>query len=476
MDRAWLKSIISAGLTITLFAVLLVWLKPEVLLALSFQTDVDITVDEIVVSGLERPVQVIHAGDGSGRLFVVEQPGRIRIVRDGILLSTPFLDIVDRVKYGGERGLLSVAFPPGYASKSHFYVNYTRQPDGHTVVARYSLTADPDVADATSEQVILTVSQPYENHNGGQLAFGPADGFLYVGMGDGGSGGDPQNYAQNTGSLLGKMLRIDVESGRDSYTIPASNPYTGISGYREEIWAVGLRNPWRFSFDRDTGDLYIGDVGQNEWEEISYQAAGTAGGLNFGWRCKEGAHIFDVSSAPCDDPSFLAELTDPVAEYGHDEGLSITGGGVYRGALYPGLTGRYFYADFVEGKVWSLYKTSSGPDAWSSPELELDTDLSISAFGEDEAGEMYVVDWAGGTVRRLADAAGPSPSEESTSRDDAGADHDDVTVSEEEEGAAPNGADVDYDDVTVSAEGTSHDSTVPDYDGIYMPLILKPWD
>jgi len=435
MNRGTIRSVILVGLVLTLFAGLLLLLELEVLLAAPVQADVDITVEEIVASGLERPVQVTHAGDGSGRLFVVEQPGRLRIVEDGALLSAPFLDIAHRVNYGGERGLLSVAFPPGYATKGYFYVNYTRQPDGYTVVARYFVTANPDVADANSEQVILTVNQPYSNHNGGHLAFGPRDGYLYIGMGDGGSAGDPQNNAQNPDSLLGKMLRIDVESGDGSYTIPASNPYVGTSGYRDEIWALGLRNPWRFSFDRGTGDLYIGDVGQNQWEEISFQATGTPGGLDFGWRCKEGSHVFDTS-VTCNDPAFLAGLTDPIAEYGHAEGLSVTGGSVYRGALYPDLVGRYFYADFVEGKIWSLNKTGSNPATWSSPELELDTSLNISAFGEDEAGELYVVDWAGGTIRRLADASGPRP---------------DLTT-------------------------TQNALYIPGYDAVYLPLILKPWN
>jgi glucose/arabinose dehydrogenase len=207
-------------------------------------------------------------------------------------------------------------------------------------------------------------------------------------MGDGGSGGDPLNHGQNRDTLLGAMLRIDVDSGTP-YAIPSDNPYVGGDG-ADEIWAIGLRNPWRFSFDRETNDLYIGDVGQNLWEEISYQAAGTPGGLNFGWRCREGSHTYN-SNPPCDDPAYLATLTDPIAEYSHSEGRSVTGGFVYRGILYPALVGRYFFADYVEGKIWSLYKTTSDPDAWSTPELELDTGLSISGFGEDETGELYVI-------------------------------------------------------------------------------------
>jgi uncharacterized repeat protein (TIGR01451 family) len=364
--------------------------------------DVAITVDQVVVSGLQNPVQVTHAGDNSGRLFVVEQPGRLRVVADGALLPTPLLDLTQRVTFGGERGLLGLAFHPSYETNGYFYVNYTRAGDGATVIARYRVsTGNPNLADAGSEQVLLTVAQPYTNHNGGQLLFSPRDGYLYIGMGDGGSGGDPLNNAQNPATLLGAMLRLDVDRGVP-YAVPADNPYVGIAG-RDEIWAIGLRNPWRFSFDRAAHDLYIGDVGQNLWEEIDYQRAGTPGGINYGWRCKEGTHDYNMTGA-----CLTAALTDPIAEYSHTEGRSVTGGFVYRGSSYPALAGRYFYADFVEGKIWSTVKTGSNPDSWSPPELELDTGLAISAFGEDEEGELYVVDWAGGTVRRLADLNGPS--------------------------------------------------------------------
>jgi uncharacterized repeat protein (TIGR01451 family) len=367
--------------------------------------DIAITVDESIASGLERPVQVTHAGDGSGRLFVVEQPGRIRVIQSGSVLGTPFLDLTGLVDYGGERGLLGLAFHPDYANNGYFYVNYTNT-DGDTVVARYSVSSNPNRANAGSATTILTIAQPYSNHNGGQILFGPQDGYLYIGMGDGGSGGDPLNSGQDIDTLLGAMLRIDVDAGTP-YGIPPDNPYVGKPG-RDEIWAIGLRNPWRFSFDRATGDLYIGDVGQNTWEEISHQASTTSGGVNYGWRCREGSHTYSTSP-PCNDPSWLAGLTDPIAEYSHSEGRSITGGFVYRGALYPDLTGRYFYADFVQGKIWSIYKKTSNPDTWSTPEMELDTSLNIAAFGEDEQGELYVADWGGGTIRRLADVNGPSP-------------------------------------------------------------------
>jgi glucose/arabinose dehydrogenase len=337
------------------------------------------------VSGLEIPVHITHAGDGSGRLFVVEQPGRIRIVQAGALLNTPFLDITDRVGCCGERGLLSVAFPPDYLSKGHFYVNYT-DGSGTTVVARYHITDDPNLADPASEEVVLTVSQPYANHNGGQLAFGPRDGYLYIGMGDGGSAGDPENRAQNPGSLLGKMLRIDVESGVVPYAIPPTNPYTQTTGYRAEIWALGLRNPWRFSFDRLTGDLYIGDVGQGQYEEIDFQAASSHGGENYGWRIMEGTHCYN--SEICDQTGLVL----PVVEYDHSQGCSVTGGMVYRGQSYPRMQGVYFYGDYCSGRIWGLRQDGS---AWQSA-LLTDTSHRISSFGEDEAGNVYLVDYGGG--------------------------------------------------------------------------------
>jgi uncharacterized repeat protein (TIGR01451 family) len=376
--------------------------------------DVDITIAEVVASGFDHPIQVTHAGDGSNRLFVVEQSGQVRIIKNGGVLPIPFLDLSGLISYGGERGLLGLAFHPNYENNGYFYVNYTRAVDGATIIARYTVSAlNPDIANPNSALVILTVAQPYANHNGGQVLFGPRDGYLYIGMGDGGSGGDPLNHAQNNTTLLGAILRLDVDGGTP-YAIPSGNPYVGRDG-QDEIWAIGLRNPWRFSFDRETGDLYIGDVGQNLWEEIDYQAATKPGGVNFGWRCKEGTHTYS-SNPPCNDPALLASLADPIVEYSHGEGRSVTGGFVYRGTLYPALVGRYFYADFVEGRIWSLYKIGSSPDTWSTPELELDTGLNISAFGEDETGELYVVDWGGGTIRHLADLNGPTPNLSTSSK------------------------------------------------------------
>ena len=350
------------------------------------------------VSGLDIPVQVANAGDGSGRIFVVEQRGRVRIIKNGDLQATPFLDIENKVGCCRERGLLSIAFPPDYANKGHFYVNYTEN-SGNTVVARYRLTADPDVADPASEEIVLAVEQPYANHNGGQLAFGPNDGYLYIGMGDGGSAGDPENRAQNPGDLLGKLLRIDVETNNPpTYTIPVTNPYTQTAGYRGEIWALGLRNPWRFSFDAQTGDLYIGDVGQRSYEEIDYQPASSSGGENYGWRIIEGSHCY--ISPDCDTTGLVL----PIAEYGHSEGnCSVTGGMVYRGTDESRMDGVYFYADYCTGSIWGLANDGAG---WQNRLLH-DAPFYITGFGTDESGNVWVTkyeDAPGGAIYRLADA------------------------------------------------------------------------
>ncbi len=366
-----------------------------------------ILIDTILVSGLTRPVQVTHAGDGSGRLFVVEKSGKLRVVQNGSLLTTPMLDITAITNSTcGECGFLGVAFHPNYSSNRYFYVNYTdKSAPMNTVIARYTASAsNPNVADPASRKVLLAIEQPAENHNGGQLLFG-ADGYLYIGMGDGGSGSDPWNNAQNIEALLGKMLRIDVNSG-DPYGIPATNPYVGKPG-RDEIWALGLRNPWRFSFDRLTGDLYIGDVGQNLYEEIDFLPAGTASGKNFGWRCMEGFHTYNTQP-PCNDPIFLATLTPPIAEYSHSVGFSVTGGFVYRGTKFPDLYGRYYYADYVSGRIWSLSKNAGTPATFTAPVLELEhIGINISSFGEDENGELYLTDYYGGNVRKLESVVGP---------------------------------------------------------------------
>jgi glucose/arabinose dehydrogenase len=346
----------------------------------------------MVATGLQSPTAIVNAGDGSGRLFVLEQPGRIRVVADGRLLSEPFLDLTGRISAGGERGLLGLAFHPDYGENGTFFIDYT-DPDGHTVVARYLVSAaDPNRADPASASEVLRVEQPFANHNGGQLGFGP-DGYLYVSLGDGGSAGDPQDNGQNLGTLLGTILRLDVD-GASPYAVPADNPFVDREGALPEIWAYGLRNPWRFSFDRDTGDLWIADVGQHVWEEINFQPADSAGGENYGWRIMEGAHCF-LPGEGCDREG----LTLPVLEYDHDQGCSVTGGYRYRGSELPGLTGVYTFADYCSGVVWGAREGEDG--GWSSAEV-LSSGMSVSAFGEDEAGELYLADHGGGAVYRFA--------------------------------------------------------------------------
>jgi uncharacterized repeat protein (TIGR01451 family) len=392
MKKTSLFLLVSTGICLLLFAGILLNPAGQAEGAGTLQ----ISVDQVAASGLDHPVFVTNAGDSSKRLFVIEQPGQIKILQNGQVLSVPFIDIRSKVSYGGERGLLGLAFHPGYKTNGYFYVDYTRLSDGATVIERYQVSSNPNVASMASAYTLLVIPQPYSNHNGGNLAFGP-DGKLYIGMGDGGSGGDPQNNAQNINSLLGKILRIDVDSAAP-YGIPADNPFVGKAG-ADEIWAYGVRNPWRYSFDRQTGDMLIGDVGQNLWEEIDYQPAGV-GGLNYGWRCYEGMHTYNLNP-PCS-----GVLTFPIAEYDHSEGQSITGGYVYRGKRFPSMLGTYFYADFAQGKIWAMKKDST---TWSSPTLLLDTPYAISSFGEDEEGEIYIADYYGGTLRLLADAQGPAP-------------------------------------------------------------------
>ncbi|MEO8054787.1 MAG: PQQ-dependent sugar dehydrogenase [Acidobacteriota bacterium] len=347
-----------------------------------------------VVSGFANPTQVTSARDGSNRLFVVEQGGRVKIVKGGVVSPVPFLDISGRVSCCGERGLLSIAFPRRSAP-FEFYADYT-DVNGDTTISRFFVSSDPNVAGASSEQILLKIAQPFANHNGGQLAFGP-DGYLYVGMGDGGSAGDPNNNGQTLSTLLGKILRIDVV-GQATYTIPPSNPFYGLSSARNEIWAYGLRNPWRFSFDRKTGDLWIGDVGQGAWEEVDFQGVGAAGGANYGWRITEGAHCYNPPSG-CS----FSGITLPVAEYSHANGCSITGGFVYRGRDFARLDGIYFYADYCSGRLWGIRNGTSGQEG---QEL-LRPGYGFTSFGEDEAGEVYAVDGNSGTLYRLVDAGGP---------------------------------------------------------------------
>jgi len=349
-----------------------------------------VTLDtQVVATGLSNPLY-LTAPPGDPRLFVVEQAGRVRIIANGALLTTPFLDITDRVLAGGERGLLSVAFHPNYATNGYLFVDYTDL-SGDTRLDRFRVSTDPNVADKASAKAILFAEQPYANHNGGLVLFGP-DGMLYVALGDGGSGGDPQGNGQDRGVLLGKLLRVDVDNG-DPYAIPADNPYVGVSGARGEIWAYGLRNPWRFAFDREGGMLYIADVGQSRREEVNAAPAAT-GGLNYGWNVMEGDECYGTSTC---DPS---GLTLPVLAYGHADGCSITGGYVYRGQAVPALQGHYFYSDYCGGWLRSFRLGGGAAD-----QRDWGFDLgNVLSLGEDSAGELYVLS-ANGTVYRLVDRA-----------------------------------------------------------------------
>jgi glucose/arabinose dehydrogenase len=340
-----------------------------------------------VADGLESPVH-LTAPAGDARLFIVEQPGRIRIVENGSLLSTPFLDIRSKVSSGGERGLLSVAFHPQYAQNGAFFVNYT-DVQGDTRVERYRVSGNRNVADPASAELVIAIDQPFSNHNGGQLAFGP-DGKLYIGMGDGGGGGDPQETGQDPTKLLGKLLRLDVDAARP-YAIPAGNPYAGRTDGRPEIWALGMRNPWRFSFDRTAGLLYVADVGQNRLEEVNVVPAVQAG-VNYGWDVMEGTDCFEPSSG-CNQGG----LTLPVVTYTHSDGCSVTGGFVYRGQDIPSLRGHYFYADYCSGWIRSFrYADGQVADASS---WELENVGNVSSFGEDGRGELYVISHGGGVYK-----------------------------------------------------------------------------
>jgi len=349
----------------------------------------NITLAPIITEGLTDATYLTHAGDD--RLFIIEKPGRIHIIQDGTLLPEPFLDISERVESDfSERGLLSVAFHPNYADNGNLFVNYTNN-DGDTVISRFQVTTDPNVADAANETILLTIPQPFPNHNGGLVKFGP-DGYLYIGMGDGGAANDPQGNGQNSSTLLGKMLRIDVDgsSADANYAVPADNPF--INGEeRNEIWATGVRNPWRFSFDRLTGDLFIADVGQNVWEEVSFQPANSPGGENYGWDILEGLHCF--SDDECDSSGTVL----PIHEYEHENGrCSISGGYVYRGQQFPDLVGNYLFGDYCSGEIWALTPADDG--SWPTQFL-LNTNFNIASFGEDVNGELYVVDLQGGVYQ-----------------------------------------------------------------------------
>jgi hypothetical protein len=346
-----------------------------------------------IVTGLSAPLYLTTPPGDAARLFIVEQTGAIRLMKDGVLLTDPFLDLSSRISTGGERGLLGLAFYPDYAATGRFIVHFTDQA-GNTNVSRFQVSSNPDVADPASELVILTADQPFANHNGGQVAFGP-DGYLYLGLGDGGGSGDPGNRGQNSSELLGSVLRIDVRSS-EPYAVPADNPF--LQSAAPEVWSYGLRNPWRFSFDRATGDLYLADVGEGLWEEIniSTAAAGGGKGVNYGWNIMEGMHCFGQSS--CDQTG----LTLPVFEYSHGEGCSITGGYVYRGSAIPELQGHYFYGDFCQGWVRSLrYAEGIVTDRTEWPSLT--PGASVLSFGEDAAGELYVLDQEGKVSKIVPD-------------------------------------------------------------------------
>jgi glucose/arabinose dehydrogenase len=344
-----------------------------------------------IAADITRPILVTHAGDGSGRLFIVSQDGQILIMQNGQVLETPFLDVSETIsRDASERGLLGLAFHPDYEENGQFFINYTDL-QGDTMIDRYTVSSDnPDVAAPDSATPVLHIEQPFANHNGGNIAFGP-DGYLYIGTGDGGSRGDPQDNGQNPQALLGKMLRIDVNS--DTYTIPADNPAMSDPSFAPEVWATGLRNPWRFSFDRATGDLYIADVGQGEYEEVNFQAAGSTGGENYGWNILEGSHPYSGDSVP-------DGLVNPFYEYSHGNGCSVTGGYVYRGELLPDLQGVYLFGDYCSGVVWASYRDAD--NNWQTNEF-METRQRISSFGEDEAGELYLVDHVG-TIFQLAAA------------------------------------------------------------------------
>lgn len=346
-----------------------------------------------VASGLSFPLYLTSPPGDTARLFVVEKTGAIRIIQHGVLLPTAFLDLSAKVSQGSEQGLLGLAFYPDYATSGRFIVDYTSpqgsQAGGTSIIARYHVSSDSNVADPT-EEVILSVDQPYANHNGGMVTFG-SDGMLYIGLGDGGSGGDPQGHGQNRTDLLGSLLRIDV-SGASGYTIPPDNPYAGSATFAKELWDYGLRNPWRFSFDAANGDLYIGDVGQDAHEEVDVSPAGSQAGVNYGWNIMEGFSCYGASS--CNQTG----LTLPVLDYGHGEGCSVTGGYVYRGRAVPAIAGTYFYSDYCSGWVRSFrYQAGAAADQTEWPLLA--PGGNVTSFGEDARGELYVLVSSGGVYR-----------------------------------------------------------------------------
>ncbi len=357
-----------------------------------------------VASGFSSPFAMAHAGDGTARLFVVERSGIIKIIDNigtGSVLSTPFLDIRTKVRSGGERGLLGLAFHPNYPASPYFYVNYTFTDAGQlkTKVERYSVSSDSNEADANSGLTVLTFDQSYPNHNGGDVKFGPDD-YLYIAIGDGGSAFDPDDESQEPTTLLGSLLRIDINADDFpsdpllNYSIPNDNPFVSLPSYRDEFWAIGLRNPWRISFDRTTGDLWIADVGQGDREEVNHQLANSSGGQNYGWSCKEGTLVQNFNDC------LPGTLTDPIFEYGRTEGYSITGGFVYRGSVFENLKGKYIVADYGTGNFW-LINSQNFSDFQKISSLQ----NLVSTFGESESGELYVAHLNNGRIYRLIDAS-----------------------------------------------------------------------
>jgi glucose/arabinose dehydrogenase len=408
---------------------------------------------ELVVDGLSSPVFVASEPGDASRLFVVERGGVIRVVDSGSLLATPFLDISSQVSLTSEQGLLGLAFHPDYATNGHFFVNYT-DGSGDTVVARYTVSGDPNVADPASATTILTVPQPAPNHNAGMLAFSPVDGYLYIGMGDGGGANDTYSNGQDPQTLLGTMLRIDVDGGTP-YAVPPDNPFVGDATALDEVWAYGLRNPWRYSFDRETGDLYIGDVGQGAREEVDYQPFDSAGGENYGWPVAEGTACLGGSG----DCGTQSGFTPPIHEYTHSDGNAVTGGYVYRGSAIPDLQGAYFFGDYGFARIWTLRVENGAATGLQERTAELDPPGSdaittVVSFGEDADGELYVVDVSGAIYRIVPDGGSD-------------VDGDGLTFDQETAaGTDPNDADSDNDGVDDGTEVSQALNPLdPDTDG-----------
>jgi glucose/arabinose dehydrogenase len=371
-------------------------------------------------TGFSSPVDIANPGDGTDRLFIVERNGLIKVIENDIILATPFLDITALNSCCGERGLLGLVFHPDYAVNGYFYVNYTDN-GGDTNISRFEVDPnDINLADPNSEVIILEVEQPYSNHNAGDLNFGPFDGYLYIPFGDGGSGGDPEDRSQDGSCLLGKMLRVDVDGGGSpatesqsggdcdftssaNYTIPGNNPFRSDPNVLNEIWSMGLRNPWRFSFDKVTGDMWIADVGQGAWEEVNFESVGDGGG-NYGWRCYEGDHAYNLGGGGDCNESYVT----PVFEYDHTEGYSITGGYIYRGSIFPNMVGYYITTDYGTEKTWAIFRDVNGNITTTS--YTISGINAISSFGEDEAGELYAASLSSGTIYKVEDTS-PLPVE-----------------------------------------------------------------